>query len=148
VVGRFVVSGWVKDLELFGTISERCTIVPVPAPGPERERLVLPVVGARFGGEVCIGNRVRIDDCDFWQCADLDELRLVGADLFPPDQDPRQERRRLKRRRGPRLAEPGGVTAEEMASVCRQLRTNLEGRSNRPGAASSGREEHLRGKLR
>lgn len=85
------------------------------------------VRGARLGAEVYVGDRVRIDSCDFRQCPDLDKLLLVGTDLFP---------------RGPwwsrgtdRLVKPDGATHAEMASVYRRLRVNLEGRSNRPGAA-------------
>jgi hypothetical protein len=80
---------------------------------------------ASFAGEVHVGDGVSIVACDFTQCADIDRLNLIGADLFP--NTPRQLS-------NPPANSEKPVPPQEMASIHRQLRSNLEGRNNRPAA--------------
>lgn len=89
------------------------------------ETLLASVRSAQFGGEVMIGDGVRIDQCNFKQCGDLDKLNLVGSNLFP----------------GPGLLQDPEANPDELAGVYRDLRRNLEGRGNRAGASNFYRGE-------
>lgn len=119
VSGDLVAEAAVSAISVTGSVAGRTAITP-------REPLtrLLSVRGARLGDEVFIGDNVDISECDFRQCPDLDRFSLVGAHLF--------------------AGNPGGLTnppadseeipALEMATIYRQLRTNLESRRNRASA--------------
>jgi hypothetical protein len=113
-------------MRLVGRFTETVTAVA----RPDASCWLSSVAGARFDRPVHLGDRVSIAGCDFRQCGDLDQLELIGADLFTlPDGT-----------RANALANPPAGATErvpdgEMASIYRQLRVNLEGKGNRPASA-------------
>ncbi len=130
VEDRLSVTGRVSEVVLGGTIRHECVLTPGPDESAEHEAIWLrSVVGARFDDEVFIGDRVRIDDCDFRQCADLGQLRLIGSDLFPTGHSvlAQQPTNQHSQALGP-------VPDSELATIYRQLRSNLERRNDRPSA--------------
>ncbi len=122
------------DLLLYGRFGGSIDLTEIVCAGRtilaprEREEPVklASVRSARFGDEVFVGDNVSIAFCDFRQCSDLDRLLLVGAHLFPSG---------ARGLRNPPEGEQEPVSLREMATINRQLRTNLEGRGNRPNAA-------------
>lgn len=88
--------------------------------------------GSRFEMDVYVGNGVQIDECDFRRCSDIDQLNLIGSDLFPKG---------VSALANPPQGEADRVPDREMASIYRQLRSNVEKRNNRPGAGLFYRNE-------
>lgn len=123
VLGPLQIAGQIAgDVELRGRVAGRAVLTPTSS-----MRLVS-IRGARFGDEVFVGDGVSIADCDFRQCADIDRLNLVGSSLFPKN---------VRALANP----PAGLRMEripdhEMASIYRQLRSNLEGRKNRAASGN------------
>jgi cytoskeletal protein CcmA (bactofilin family) len=85
---------------------------------------------AQFAAPVVIGDNVDISGCDFRRCPDLHQLRLIGGDLFPNEQQLSNP---------PRTWDPGNpatlITNSELASIYRQLRSNLQDQNNRAATA-------------
>ncbi len=127
VGGDVTLSGSVgRGLALSGRLGGRVSLTPRP-----QTVMLLSVRGARFAEEVFVGDRVRIDECDFRQCPDLDKLHLVGGDLFTG-------KRVLA---NPPAGHVERVPDRQMATIYRQLRNNLETRKNRPAAGAFYRGE-------
>ncbi len=121
VGGDLAVSGSVGgDLAVRGSVAGRVAVTPF-----DSFVILGSVRGAKFEGEVFIGDRVRVDQCDFRQCPDLDKFHFVGGDLFG------EGRAELA---NPPLGVGGRVPDREMATIYRQLRNNLETRKNRPAS--------------
>ena len=127
-------------LDLQGVEVQNRTTVNPTAP-----MALVSVEGARFDAPVFIGDGVSLARCDFRRCVGIDQLELVGSDLFvdvptgdaPPPDSP------IAPTQASELLGPVDVTstARERASIQRQLRMNLEGRGNRPAAAAFYRGE-------
>lgn len=120
VSGNLVVSGTVQSIRITGEIARRTILSP-----KEPLMSLSSVRGARFGDEVFIGDNVDISACDFRQCPDLDRFSFVGAHLFERNPDGLAN---------PPAASDQEVPPLEMASIYRQMRTNLESRQNRSAA--------------
>lgn len=131
VDGNVAVSGTIGTaLSLFGEIGGYLNLSGVSCSGrtilrPRAAMTLGSVNGAQFGGEVHVGGHVSIAQCDFRQCPDLDKFTLVGADLFPDG---------ARQLANPPAGNTDKVSPGEMASIYRQLRTNLEGRGSRATA--------------
>jgi hypothetical protein len=86
------------------------------------------VAGSRFDDSVFVGDGIDISSCDFRRCPDLDRFELVGVDLFPSGNwalaNPPATLNRP----------PSAIPANEIASIYRRLRSNLEQSNNRPAA--------------
>ncbi len=119
-------AGVVNRVVLGGKVGGRTVLTP------NDDCVLESVRRGRFGDEVFVGNNVDISGCDFRQCPDLNRFLFVGEDPFPLG------KRELARPIGERGEE---VSAVEMASIYRQLRTNLESRQNRAAAGTFYRGE-------
>lgn len=96
---------------------------------PETKLILGSVRTGHFEAPVLLGDSVDLSRCDFRQCPDLSRFELIGSDLLAGAKElsrlpawPRDPQKVIE------------VASHEMASIYRQLRGNLEERSNRPAA--------------
>ena len=117
---------------------ERATIRESLVLNPTDDSTITSLAGSTIGKQLFLGDNVRIGHCDFRRCADIDKLALVGGTLLASSA-PFGGRARLARLprhlRALPIDRPAAASHDEMASVYRQLRQNLEKRSDRPRAA-------------
>lgn len=125
-VGDLTVNGGVKEIFFNGLADRRITLSPTGL----QPTTLMSISGARFDREVLIGDNVSIASCDFRQCSYMDKLHLIGGDLFP-----KGKREITRTPAGHKFVKSSEIPHREMGSIYRQLRSNFEGRNDRPGAA-------------
>lgn len=120
--GQLRLLGTSSSIALSGSFEERVLI----APSSGATIPIRTLSGAHFYDEVEIGDRIRLDNCDFRGCTGIGNLNLSGNDLFPD---------------GVVLANPPSasnsklISPKELTVIYRNLRVGMEDRGSRPAAA-------------